>query len=105
MCVLLSWGRTYLCVRHSSVSPGRSGVGITGARQTLFYAEVSDEDRVGDGGGQPQEGELIEVVKVPQHQALNFAYDESIPKSMGVIFSFMWFHNNMSPKFKISTSV
>ncbi|XP_048842198.1 uridine diphosphate glucose pyrophosphatase NUDT14 [Brienomyrus brachyistius] len=83
----------------------RSGVGVTGAKQTLFYAEVSDENRVGEGGGQPQEGELIEVVKVPQHEAMNFAYDESIPKSMGVIFSFMWFHNNMSPKFKISTSV
>ncbi|XP_029903166.1 uridine diphosphate glucose pyrophosphatase NUDT14 isoform X2 [Myripristis murdjan] len=83
----------------------RSGVGVTGAKQTMFYAEVSDDNCVGEGGGEPQEGELIEVVKVPLHEAMTFAYDESIPKTMGVIFSFIWFHNNMSPKYKISTNV
>ncbi|KAF4070795.1 hypothetical protein AMELA_G00277600 [Ameiurus melas] len=83
----------------------RSGVGVMGAKQTMFYVEVSDENRVGEGGGQPQEGELIEVVKVPLHEAMTFAYDESIPKTMGVIFSFMWFHSNMAPKYKISTNV
>ncbi|XP_059897187.1 uridine diphosphate glucose pyrophosphatase NUDT14 [Gadus macrocephalus] len=83
----------------------RSGVGVTGAKQTMFYAEVSEENRVGAGGGQPEEGELIEVVTVPLHEAMTFAYDESIPKTMGVIFSFIWFHNNMSPKYKISTNV
>ncbi|XP_051511508.1 uridine diphosphate glucose pyrophosphatase NUDT14-like isoform X2 [Myxocyprinus asiaticus] len=83
----------------------RSGVGVTGSKQTMFYAEVSDENRIGEGGGKPQEGELIEVVKVPLHEAMTFAFDESIPKTMGVIFSFMWFHSNMSPKYKISTNV
>ncbi|KAG7271873.1 hypothetical protein CRUP_036016, partial [Coryphaenoides rupestris] len=82
----------------------RSGVGVTGAKQTMFYAEVSEADRVGAGGGRPQEGELIEVVRVPLHEAMTFAYDESVPKTMGVIFSFIWFHNNMSPKYKISTN-
>ncbi|KAL0164364.1 hypothetical protein M9458_040117, partial [Cirrhinus mrigala] len=82
-----------------------SGVGVTGSKQTMFYAEVSDENRVGEGGGKPQEGELIEVVKVPLHEAMTFAFDESIPKTMGVIFSFIWFHSNMSPKYKISTNV
>ncbi|KAF1376839.1 hypothetical protein PFLUV_G00215610 [Perca fluviatilis] len=83
----------------------RSGVGVTGAKQTMFYAEVSDDNCVSAGGGEPKEGELIEVVKVPLHEAMTFAYDERIPKTMGVIFSFIWFHNNMSPKYKISTNV
>ncbi|CAK6975981.1 uridine diphosphate glucose pyrophosphatase NUDT14 [Scomber scombrus] len=83
----------------------RSGVGVTGAKQTMFYAEVSDDNCVSAGGGEPLEGELIEVVKVPLHEAMTFAYDERIPKTMGVIFSFIWFHNNMSPKYKISTNV
>ncbi|XP_056151008.1 uridine diphosphate glucose pyrophosphatase NUDT14 [Lampris incognitus] len=83
----------------------RSGVGVTGSKQTMFYAEVSDDNRVGEGGGEPQEGELIEVVKIPLHEAMTFAYNEKIPKTMGVIFSFIWFHNNMSPKYKISTNV
>lgn len=85
--------------------PIRSGVGVTGAKQTMFYAEVSDDNCVSAGGGEPREGELIEVVKVPLHEAMTFAYDERIPKTMGVIFSFIWFHNNMSPKYKISTNV
>uniref|UniRef100_A0A3Q3BIJ6 Uridine diphosphate glucose pyrophosphatase NUDT14 n=1 Tax=Kryptolebias marmoratus TaxID=37003 RepID=A0A3Q3BIJ6_KRYMA len=83
----------------------RSGVGVTGAKQTMFYAEVSDDNCVSAGGGEPHEGEFIEVVKVPLHEAMTFAYDERIPKTMGVIFSFIWFHNNMSPKYKISTNV
>ncbi|XP_061602497.1 uridine diphosphate glucose pyrophosphatase NUDT14 [Cololabis saira] len=83
----------------------RSGVGVTGAKQTMFYAEVSDDDCVSAGGGEPREGELIEVVKVPLHEAMTFAYNERVPKTMGVIFSFIWFHNNMSPKYKISTNV
>lgn len=88
-----------------SVYSIRSGVGVTGAKQTMFYAEVSDDNCVSAGGGEPREGELIEVVKVPLHEAMTFAYDERIPKTMGVIFSFIWFHNNMSPKYKISTNV
>ncbi|XP_023270953.1 uridine diphosphate glucose pyrophosphatase [Seriola lalandi dorsalis] len=82
-----------------------SGVGVTGAKQTMFYAEVSDDNCVSAGGGEPREGELIEVVKVPLHEAMTFAYNERIQKTMGVIFSFIWFHNNMSPKYKISTNV
>ncbi|MBN3271624.1 NUD14 pyrophosphatase, partial [Polyodon spathula] len=83
----------------------RSGVGVTGSKQTMFYAEVSDDNCVGEGGGEPQEGELIEVVKVPLPESMNFAFDESLPKTMGVLFSFMWFHSNMAPKYKISTNV
>ncbi|KAM7019971.1 uridine diphosphate glucose pyrophosphatase NUDT14 isoform X1 [Ammospiza nelsoni] len=76
----------------------RSGVGVTGSRQTLFYAEVNDQMRTSGGGGQPEEGELIEVVEIPLGESMKFAYDETFPKTMGVIFSFMWFHNNIAPK-------
>ncbi|NXX84845.1 NUD14 pyrophosphatase, partial [Urocolius indicus] len=76
----------------------RSGVGVTGSRQTLFYAEVTDQMRVSEGGGQPEEGELIEVVEIPLEDSMKFAYDESLPKTMGVIFSFIWFQNNIAPK-------
>lgn len=71
---------------------------MTGSRQTLFYAEVNDQMRTSGGGGQPEEGELIEVVEIPLEESMKFAYDEIFPKTMGVIFSFMWFHNNIAPK-------
>ncbi|XP_035380346.1 uridine diphosphate glucose pyrophosphatase NUDT14 [Electrophorus electricus] len=103
--VLEECGYDVPVARLRRITSYRSGVGVTGAKQTMFYAEVSDEDRVSEGGGKPQEGELIEVVKVPLHEAMTFAYDESIPKTMGVIFSFIWFHSSMSPKYKISTNV
>nr|XP_060610449.1 uridine diphosphate glucose pyrophosphatase NUDT14 [Anolis sagrei ordinatus] len=76
----------------------RSGVGVTGSKQTLYYAEVTDEMKASEGGGQPEEGELIEVVEIPLQDSMNFAFDETFPKTMGVIFSFMWFRTNIAPK-------
>uniref|UniRef100_A0ABM5FBT7 Uridine diphosphate glucose pyrophosphatase NUDT14 isoform X1 n=1 Tax=Pogona vitticeps TaxID=103695 RepID=A0ABM5FBT7_9SAUR len=81
----------------SSKSTPRSGVGVTGSKQTLFYAEVTDEMKASEGGGQPEEGELIEVVEIPLKDSMDFAYNESFPKTMGVIFSFMWFQTNVAP--------
>ncbi|NWX82737.1 NUD14 pyrophosphatase, partial [Nothoprocta ornata] len=75
----------------------RSGVGLTGSRHTLFYAEVTDQMKTGEGGGQPEEGELIEVVEIPLEESMKFAFDESIPKTPGVILGVMWFQNNIAP--------
>ncbi|KAJ7345252.1 hypothetical protein JRQ81_001202 [Phrynocephalus forsythii] len=75
----------------------RSGVGVTGSKQTMFYAEVTDEMKASEGGGQPEEGELIEVVEIPLKDSMEFAFNESLPKTMGVIFSFMWFQTNIAP--------
>ena len=38
-----------------------SGVGTQGSNQTLYYAEVKDEDRISSGGGKESEGEMIQV--------------------------------------------
>ncbi|XP_062432686.1 uridine diphosphate glucose pyrophosphatase NUDT14 [Rhea pennata] len=76
----------------------RSGVGVTGSRHTLFYAEVTDQMKIREGGGQPEEGELIEVVEIPLEDSTKFAFDESIPKTPGVIFGFVWFQSNIAPK-------
>ncbi|KAJ8410373.1 hypothetical protein AAFF_G00203540 [Aldrovandia affinis] len=104
--VLQECGYDVPVAKLRKITSYRSGVGVTGAKQTLFYAEVSEENHVGvgvaEGAAEPREGE---VVKVPLHEAMTFAYDESIPKTMPVIFSFIWFHSNMSPKYKISTNV
>ncbi|XP_014454246.1 uridine diphosphate glucose pyrophosphatase NUDT14 isoform X1 [Alligator mississippiensis] len=72
----------------------RSGVGVTGSKQTMFYAEVTDQMKTGEGGGQAEEGELIEVIEIPLQDSMKFAFDENFPKTMGVIFSFMWFQNH-----------
>uniref|UniRef100_A0A4W3GMZ6 Nudix hydrolase domain-containing protein n=1 Tax=Callorhinchus milii TaxID=7868 RepID=A0A4W3GMZ6_CALMI len=83
--------------RLPALSPPRSGVGVMGAKQTMFYAEVSDEMLEGAGGGQAEEGELIEVVEVPLADWHSFAFDETLPKPMGVIFALTWFQSNIAP--------
>ncbi|XP_078089352.1 uridine diphosphate glucose pyrophosphatase NUDT14 [Mustelus asterias] len=78
----------------------RSGVGVTGSKHTMFYAEVSDDLCVGSGGGQAEEGEMIEVVQVPLKDWQTFLFDECIPKTAGLNFAFIWFHSNIGPQFQ-----
>ncbi|XP_014447725.1 uridine diphosphate glucose pyrophosphatase isoform X1 [Tupaia chinensis] len=82
-------------LRH--VSTYRSGVGLTGSMQTMFYAEVTDAQRSGPGGGLAEEGELIEVVHLPLGAAQAFADNPDVPKTLGVIFGISWFLNQVAP--------
>lgn len=74
-----------------------SGVGLTGSRQTMFYAEVTDAQRGGPGGGLAEEGELIEVVHLSLDDAQAFADNPDIPKTLGVIFAISWFFSQVFP--------
>ena len=47
--------------------------------------------RVGQGGGNPDEGELIEVVEIPVNEILAFVMDESIEKPVGLLFGVTWY--------------
>lgn len=87
------------CVDPSAhaVSTCRSGVGLTSSSQTMFYAEVTDAQRGGPGGGLAEEGELIEVVHLPLDGARAFADDPDVPKTLGVIFGISWFFSCVAP--------
>jgi len=65
-----------------------SAVGTSGSEQTIYYVEVDESMRVSDGGG--IEDEQIEVVEVPVKEAKMFMYDESIGKTVGLMFAFLW---------------
>lgn len=80
-----------------AVSTHRSGVGVTGSSQTMFYAEVTDAHRSGPGGGLAEEGELIEVAHLPLDGAQAFADNLDVPKTLGVIFGVSWFLSCMAP--------
>ncbi|XP_027813278.1 uridine diphosphate glucose pyrophosphatase NUDT14 isoform X2 [Ovis aries] len=79
------------------VTSYKSGVGLTGSSQTMFYAEVTDAQRGGLGGGLAEEGELIEVVHLPLDGARAFAADPDVPKTLGVIFGISWFFSCVAP--------
>jgi len=65
-----------------------TSVGFAGSKQTLYYAEVNEGMKVSDGGG--VDAELIEVVSLSIEDAKKLIYDESIVKTPGLMFSFMW---------------
>ena len=66
-----------------------TSVGFAGSIQTLYYAEVNDGMKVSEGGG--IDNEMIEVIEMPLAEAKAFIYDESIAKTPGLMFAFMWF--------------
>ncbi len=66
-----------------------TSVGFAGAKQTLYYAEVERRMRVSEGGG--VDDESIEVVMLPTARAREFIDDESVAKTPGLMFAFMWF--------------
>ena len=69
-----------------------TSVGFAGSKQTLYFVEVDDSMKVSEGGGVDHED--IEVVYLHVKDAKGFIYDESIAKSPGLIFAFMWWFEN-----------
>ncbi len=65
-----------------------SSVGTSGSSQTIYYAEVDESLRVSQGGG--IEDEQIEVVEIPVAEVKTFIYDESIGKTVGLMFAILW---------------
>ncbi|GIT98626.1 NUDIX domain-containing protein [Sulfurovum sp. TSL1] len=65
-----------------------TSVGFAGSKQTLYFAEVEERMKVSEGGG--VDHEQIEVVYLPTEEAKKFLYDESIAKTPGLMFAFMW---------------
>ena len=73
-----------------------SSVGTSGGYQVIYYAEVDESMRVSEGGG--IEDEQIEVVEVPVSEARVFMFDESIGKTVGLMFAFMWWFDRFETK-------
>jgi UDP-sugar diphosphatase len=65
-----------------------TSVGFAGSRQTLYYAEVDASMHVSQGGGIDQE--QIEVIELPITEAEAFIYDETVAKTPGLMFAFLW---------------
>ncbi|PHS34079.1 MAG: NUDIX hydrolase [Sulfurovum sp.] len=65
-----------------------TSVGFAGSKQLLYYAEVDDGMKIHDGGG--VDDEQIEVIYLPVSEAKSFIYDESMAKTPGLMFAFMW---------------
>jgi len=71
------------------ISSFYTSVGISGAQQTLYYAECDNSMRVDNGGGLADED--IEVIYIPVEEAKEFMFDESYKKTPGMMMAFYWF--------------
>jgi len=66
-----------------------TSVGFAGGKQTMFFCEVKESQKVSEGGG--IDDEQIEVLYLPVKKAKEFMYDRSKVKTPGLLFAFMWF--------------
>ena len=66
-----------------------TAVGFAGGKQTLFFTKVDENMKVTEGGG--IEDEAIEVVYLSVNQAKSLIFDETISKTPGLMYAFMWY--------------
>ncbi|KAM3958864.1 uridine diphosphate glucose pyrophosphatase NUDT14 [Aphomia sociella] len=77
----------------------RSGVGVQGALQTLYYCEVTDDMKTEQGGG--VDDEIIEVIEktIPEiEDMVNSSGPLCSPPSC--LFALMWFLRNKADKYR-----
>jgi len=76
----------------------RCGVGISGENQVLFYAEVDDSMKISEGGGNPEEGEMLELVERSPVEMKEFVEQGEQRCPVGLLFAVNWFLNNKWPQ-------
>ncbi|MDD5548597.1 MAG: NUDIX domain-containing protein [Sulfurovaceae bacterium] len=74
------------------ISSFYTSVGFSGSKQTLYYAEINDSMKVGNGGG--VDDEFIEIVYIDVSEAKRVIYDDDIIKTPGLMFAFCWWYEN-----------
>lgn len=85
------------CERLELILTYRSGVGTSGSLQTLFYCEVTDEDRDSSGGG--VDGEIIEVIEHSLEEArCMVSQGSTVTSPPSCLLGLLWFLTNRAPK-------
>lgn len=78
--------------RIEKITSFYTAVGFAGAKQTLYYVEVDDVDKVSEGGG--IDVEQIEVIYVSTNEMRSFIYNEDIVKTPGLMFAMNWWQTD-----------
>ena len=74
--------------RLKKITSTWASVGTNAAKQTIYYVEVSQKDKVNEGGG--LEDEDIEVVEIKKEEVENLIFNEDIVLTPGAKFALMW---------------
>ncbi|KAH9630045.1 hypothetical protein HF086_008015 [Spodoptera exigua] len=79
----------------------RAGVGVQGALQTLFYCEVTDDMKIGKGGG--VEDEIIEVVEKSIAEVETWiSCPGPLNSPPSCLFALMWFLRHKADRYRKS---
>ncbi|QCI28179.1 NUDIX domain-containing protein [Caminibacter pacificus] len=65
-----------------------ASVGTNAANQTIYYVEVTQKEKVHNGGGIDDED--IEIFELPKNRVKEFIFDESKVITPGAKFALMW---------------
>ncbi|WP_120946099.1 MULTISPECIES: NUDIX hydrolase [Helicobacter] len=65
-----------------------SATGISGSKQSMFFARITQAHQRHAGGG--VEGECIELMHIPRKEARSFVADTRIPKTLGLGYALHW---------------
>ncbi len=79
----------------SKISSFFTNVGVSGAKQHLYFANIDESMKVHEGGGINDEQIELEFISVEESK--QFIYDETKAKTPGLIFAFYWFYENYLP--------
>ena len=71
-----------------------AGVGASVGTQTMFSVEVRDTDRVGEGGGLLEEGEMIRVVEMTVQEVEELLARETVNSPVGLLYGVSWYLQN-----------
>ncbi|XP_030749054.1 uridine diphosphate glucose pyrophosphatase NUDT14-like [Sitophilus oryzae] len=63
----------------------------TGARTTLFYCEVTEDQRVHEGGGCSEENENIQVVEMKVADVIKYASQSYVCSPVNFLYCLNWF--------------
>ena len=69
-----------------------TNVGVSGAKQHLYFAKIDESMKIHDGGG--IHNEQIELEFISLEKSEEFMYDETKAKTPGLISAFYWFFVN-----------
>jgi len=69
-----------------------TNVGVSGAKQYMYFASIDDSMKIHSGGG--INDEHIELEYISLDNAKEFIFDETKAKTPGIMFAFYWFFDN-----------
>ena len=82
--------------RLQKIASFYTSVGISGAKQTIFFAKVNNQDKLSSGGG--IDDEKIEVLYLKKDKALEFINDENYHKTPALAFGINYFFYQLESK-------